>query len=243
MASPSIVGNGPPSRSPSSTATGVWFSRPRTPKLWPSVPILVAFGGAHRWTINRNWKLPAEQFASDFYRAHITHRSAMAALAPPGTPSELLVFPDEGFQFSLAQGHGTGFAATELPLVEAARRADPAEVARVAAASERLGERRGESMGAQHMTVFPNLSLLKDPRALRVWHPRGPHSIEVWSWTLVEADDGENWVEIQGVLRGAKARESDFNVGMGLERERPANPDLPGEIDAFVIGSISSPTI
>jgi len=218
----------------------------------------VVFGGAHRWTIETNWKLPAEQFASDFYHAHTAHRSAMAALAPPGTPSELLAFPDEGFQFSSAQGHGTGFAATELPLIEAARRADPAEVARFAAASERLGDRRGESMGAQHMTVFPNLSLLKDPRALRIWHPRGPNSIEVWSWTLVdgdldderrrhearktmtsfspagifEADDGENWVEIQGVLRGAKARETELHVGMGLERDRPANPGFPGDIDA-----------
>ena len=108
------------------------------------------------------------------------------------------------------------------------------------------------------MTVFPNVSFLKDPRTVRVWHPRGPHSIEVWAWTLVdadvdeerrrhearktmmsfspagifEADDGENWVEIQRVLRGATARRTRFHIGMGLGRDRVTNDELPGDIDA-----------
>ena len=107
------------------------------------------------------------------------------------------------------------------------------------------------------MTVFPTLSFLPGINTLRVWHPRGPDEIEIWAWTLVdktapaevkeayrlavlrtfspggvfEQDDGENWNEIQKVLRGHQARRQPFNVQMGLGRETLEHADFPGEIN------------
>ena len=124
-------------------------------------------------------------------------------------------------------------------------------------AAERLNsEVRGSQVMAQHMTVFPTCSFLPGINTIRSWHPRGPNEIEVWAFTVVDADapdeikeefrrqtlrtfsaggvfeqdDGENWVEIQAVLRGHKARSRPFNAEMGLGRTESDNPDYPGTI-------------
>src|SRR3546814_10048703 len=73
------------------------------------------------------------------------------------------------------------------------------------------------------MTVFPTCSFLQGVNRVWTWHPRGPNEVEVWAFTVVDADapddikeefrrqtlrtfsaggvfeqdDGENWVEIQ----------------------------------------------
>jgi hypothetical protein len=104
------------------------------------------------------------------------------------------------------------------------------------------------------MTVFPTFSFLPGTYTMRVWHPRGPGEIEVWAWALVEKgmtaeqkeairvgvmrtfsasgmleqDDGENWLEIQRVLRGYMARRNTLNVQMGLGHERTDDPRFPG---------------
>ncbi len=88
-----------------------------------------------------------------------------------------------------------------------------------------------------------------------MWHPRGPGQIEVWALSIVdkkappqikdayrkavlrtfsaggilEQDDGENWTEIQKILRGHKARQTLFNARMGLGNDRYDDPDLPGK--------------
>ena len=123
------------------------------------------------------------------------------------------------------------------------------------ASRERLGDTRAGRMYGGHMTIFPNLSFLPGFQTLRVWHPRGPGEIEVWAMTLVdkaapaaaredwrvgvlrtfsaggvfEQDDGENWVMIQDVLRGYKARQTRFNATMGLGRAG-SHPEFPGRI-------------
>ncbi len=107
------------------------------------------------------------------------------------------------------------------------------------------------------MTVFPTFSFLPMIQTMRVWHPRGPGEIEVWAWALVERDapaevkeairvgvlrtfsaggifeqdDGENWLEIQKVLRGHMARRQQFNLEMGLGHARTDHPDFPGRIN------------
>ena len=91
---------------------------------------------------------------------------------------------------------------------------------------------------------------------MRTWHPRGPGEIEVWAFTVVDADapdeikeeyrrqtirtfsaggvfeqdDGENWVEIQRVLRGHMARNQTLNAQLGLGQWRTDHPDYPGRI-------------
>ena len=100
-------------------------------------------------------------------------------------------------------------------------------------------------MMAQHMTVFPTFSFFAGVNTVRTWHPRGPNEIEVWAFCLADADatpaereqlrqaslrtfapsgtweqdDGENWVEIQRVLRGREARRTMFNAQMGMGRD------------------------
>lgn len=123
-------------------------------------------------------------------------------------------------------------------------------------AHARLGAVRADRIKGGHMTIFPTLSFLPGVQTLRIWHPRGPNEIEVWAMTLVfadappavvedarvgvirsfspggvyEQDDGENWVMIQAVLRGHKARQTRLHVGMGRGHTRSDHPDFPGII-------------
>ena len=104
-----------------------------------------------------------------------------------------------------------------------------------------------------HQTVFPNFSYLSNG-TMRVWQPRGPGEIEVWAWGavpeiappeikealrinilrtfspsgLLEQDDGENWNEIQKVLRGRVARSQPLNARMGLGHANRDEGDFSG---------------
>ena len=100
-------------------------------------------------------------------------------------------------------------------------------------------------MSLVHGTVFPNFSFLFGTRTIRVWHPRGPEKMEVWSWCLVdrdmppevkefvrlgylrrfspggtwEQDDGENFNQCTASSRGWVARRYPLNYQMGLGHE------------------------
>ncbi|HIG78949.1 MAG TPA: aromatic ring-hydroxylating dioxygenase subunit alpha [Cycloclasticus sp.] len=124
-------------------------------------------------------------------------------------------------------------------------------------ASKRLGsDYFGQRMLGQHMTIFPTCSFLPGINTIRTWHPRGPNEIEVWAFVVVDADapddikdefrkqnirtfsaggvfeqdDGENWVEIQKIFKGNKARKTKLNVQMGLNQTVSDNPNFPGRI-------------
>lgn len=217
-----------------------------------------AIGGIFKWTIPCNWKFAAEQFASDMYHAIFSHASPQLAAdigGPRPAPTE---FP--GRQFRSAQGHGTGFFFTDMQWPFRVGQAgelvpgfDPAEpMARI---TGHIGETRAR-ITAQHMTIFPNFSVLSSADTARIWHPRGPDAVEVWAFGLVdkaagpaereqaristlrtfspagtwEQDDGENWVEIQRVLRGHEARRTLLNIQMGQGEAADVDPDFPGAI-------------
>jgi benzene/toluene dioxygenase alpha subunit/biphenyl 2,3-dioxygenase alpha subunit len=55
---------------------------------------------------------------------------------------------------------------------------------------------------------------------LRTFSPAG-------TW---EQDDGENWVEVQRVLRGRESRKTVLNIQMGMNEPRDLDPDYPGTI-------------
>jgi benzene/toluene dioxygenase alpha subunit/biphenyl 2,3-dioxygenase alpha subunit len=55
---------------------------------------------------------------------------------------------------------------------------------------------------------------------LRTFSPAG-------TW---EQDDGENWVEIQRVLRGREARKTVLNIQMGAGEAKDVDPEFPGAI-------------
>jgi phenylpropionate dioxygenase-like ring-hydroxylating dioxygenase large terminal subunit len=215
-------------------------------------------GGLHKWVLNCNWKFAAEQFTSDMYHAEVSHASAITALLPEGMDVAQAGLAQEGRQFSSEHGHGTGFftvpdkgalrkvLGTAVEYVRGPEREQ---------AIRRLGEVRGKGIFGGHMNVFPTFSFLPGTYTMRVWHPRGPAEIEVWAWALVdkgmtpeqkdairlgvmrtfsvggmfEQDDGENWLEIQRVLRGYMARRNMLNIQMGLGHERTDDSRFPGK--------------
>jgi len=213
-------------------------------------------GGMHRWVLKCNWKFAAEQFCSDMYHAEISHASALIAQLPEGVDPSMANLARPGRQFSSAGGHGTGFFtdgnSAVAPVETAAQKWY--EGPHRAEAIRRVGRARGEAIALAHMTVFPTFSFLPGIQTLRVWHPRGPGEIEVWAWALVdrlapaavknsvrlsvlrtfsaagifEQDDGENWLEIQKVLRGYQARRQKLNIQMGLGHELNDDPEYPG---------------
>ncbi|SFL29781.1 aromatic ring-hydroxylating dioxygenase subunit alpha [Geodermatophilus ruber] len=212
--------------------------------------------GATKWVIDCNWKFAAEQFTSDMYHAPISHASAMVALfEDPAMRSLFDPSPhDQGRQFA-GHGHGTGsMGIPEFgPDILAGPEYSAWQIANRDQVYNRLGTDRAHKIMI-HNNIFPNFSWLGTASTMRVWHPRGPGQIEVWAWTYVpkdapesarkgvrevtqrtfspagvfETDDGENWTEIQQVMRGWKARSTLFNAQMGLGFEQRDYPGMPG---------------
>ncbi|GAA2646253.1 aromatic ring-hydroxylating dioxygenase subunit alpha [Streptomyces vastus] len=208
--------------------------------------------GPTKWVIDCNWKFAAEQFSSDMYHVPVSHSSAFVALiADPEIRQAVDVTPP-GRQFS-GNGHGSGFGLrTSLESARIGGNWDAYMRSSQEEVYQRLGEQRALHDG--HNTVFPNFSWLSINNTMRVWHPRGAGQIEVWAWSylpkgapekakqearldtvrtfspagIFETDDGENWTEIQQVLRGHVARQSYFNAQMGLGHERWDAEGLPG---------------
>ena len=151
-------------------------------------------GGVHKWVFKGNWKLAAEQFASDNYHAPISHASAFMAMLSRLSPEQMAavagaVQETPGVQFSSPLGHGTGVVMEDiLSMPLALEMLPPAlhefytrERQRII---DNVGEPRGMISGG-HSTLFPNFSFLPH-NTIRVWHPRGPDAMEVYAWVLVD---------------------------------------------------------
>jgi 3-phenylpropionate/trans-cinnamate dioxygenase alpha subunit len=219
-------------------------------------------GGVHKWVIHCNWKMGAEQFIADMYHAPITHVSAIEAFMPEDyDPAKQSPDAREGRQWWTPQGHGGGYftptGEANPPLwVESTARKWFNDT--YAEAQARVGAlRAGRTSG--HTTLFPNFSYLGGVNTLRVWHPRGPNQIEVWSWALVdrkapedvklsfrrgvarafgpsgmlEQDDGENWGHVQSIMRGHKARDTKLCYQMGASL-----PELDVDLAGTHVGSV-----
>ncbi|MFC5181349.1 aromatic ring-hydroxylating oxygenase subunit alpha [Actinomadura harenae] len=213
--------------------------------------------GVHKWRMRGNWKLAAEQFAGDTYHVASTHLSAV--LAEPGRSDEAPM-PTTGFQVAMSGGHGIG----GLDGFDYWRTAGFSEevcewMAGLADRAERhLGRPRARDAVFFHGNVFPNLSLLFIRSNLRIWHPKGPDAMEVYSWAVVpasappavrrallldyqrhfgpsgtwEQDDGEQWHYSAGSGDGFIARGLPLHYRMGHERVPQASfPDFPGSVD------------
>lgn len=206
----------------------------------------------HKWVIPCNWKFNAEQPSSDMYHAEVSHASAVQVLKRPGADNGAERYATgRGHQFSSPFGHGAGwFDTTESssrnPVIAAWENETQAQVA------ERLGEVRAAAVRG-HANIFPTFMLLNNG-SLRVTHPRGPHEMEVWSWTFVpvmappevkeqyrievlrtfspggmfEQDDAENWLEEQRIMRGYMARKHPLVYTMHLGNARKDVDGFPG---------------
>jgi len=214
--------------------------------------------GAIKWVISGNWKIAAEQFAGDGYHGPITHASSLAVFNPDAVKQMR-----PGRQYASRQGHGASIDDSgDLALSRFAD--DPLydyKQDREVRAREHLGEDRAKIRG--NFTVFPNMSGLSGNANLRVWHPKGPNTFEIWSWTvvdkdapdevkkaqqlsssftegaagMVEVDDGENW-NLMGQLleRGYQTRKMPWNYQMGLGWETDRDEKYPGRINATLYG-------
>jgi 3-phenylpropionate/trans-cinnamate dioxygenase alpha subunit len=121
----------------------------------------------------------------------------------------------------------------------------------------RLGFTRARQVSPSAGTVFPNLSVHWLTRTIRVWHPRGPDKMEIWSWAIVdkaappeikdamrfvsqyrfsptgvfEQDDMDNWVQVTGAARSVIARRYPANYQMNLVEE-PTGIALRGHLSS-----------
>lgn len=207
-------------------------------------------GPPQKFRVKANWKTGAENFISDFQHAQtIAHASVYKVI---GSGAEAA--PDGGVQSNPAPGHGL--------FAYLGREDSPTGVGafirnNAPHAQERLGELRGRGhIDPAAGTVFPNLSLNMLPgiQNLRVWMPRGPHEMEVWTWGLVDADvsdevkaqmyrsfqgafgvagmleqdDGDQWQSVSASAGGYIGRQEWSYIGMGLHREFERD-DMPGQ--------------
>jgi 3-phenylpropionate/trans-cinnamate dioxygenase subunit alpha len=195
----------------------------------------VVVGGVHKWVLEGNWKLAAEQFASDWYHVNMSHASALMVLSPGGKPKDEVVHR-AGRQYVDPKGHGHGFP------VHPKNRFDAQithEWIDYGALRERLGDSRVDG-------------------SIRIWHPKGPDRMEVWAWTIVdesmpehvreaqrlynlrtfgpsgifEQDDGENWSEVQAISHGfiTNSVPLNYQMGIGSERHDDRYPGITSEL-------------
>jgi 3-phenylpropionate/trans-cinnamate dioxygenase alpha subunit len=211
-------------------------------------------GGTQKAAMGGTWKFAAEQFAGDSYHAATSHISDFAVTTPP----ELMPVRDQsgdhgpvGFhQFSTLDGHGAGFNTTRNPRRFAAAGATDVIDQYQDSIEPDVLARYGEDAASiyrgviQHANVFPNLSFLSNPTTVRVWHPKGPGGMEMYSWVyvdkdapaevkdqlrwitqhhfgpqgLAEQDDGENFSAIGSnlSLRGPETHKLMLHYRMGL---------------------------
>ena len=211
--------------------------------------------GVHKWVLPANWKLPAENFGGDGYHVPWSHLTAMSygfsnAATGRNNPG--------GLTISTGNGHGViGIASddtstcTKPEVREYEAKMRPLAVRRLGARAELISPMVG--------TVFPNLSMSRGSgRTFRVWHPRGPEKVEIYSWAFVdknappevreairiatiqsfspsgvlEQDDMDNWQECTQTARGVVSKRYSLNMQMGLGHER-FNEDLQAWVSDF----------
>jgi phenylpropionate dioxygenase-like ring-hydroxylating dioxygenase large terminal subunit len=216
-------------------------------------------GPPQRWVVQSNWKLPAENFASDAYHVPNTH-ACMPSLG---------LFPNVsyakfGYHIHAGNGHGIGIGTgvpdspgiwPETLLQQFEKNLSPEQFALL------------KTVKNAHGTVFPNLSFLTSSMiyegqpiyhtTMRLWQPVGYDTIEVVSWVLVEKDtpeewqkkaqrayihtfgssgmleqdDTENWVNVtENSRRVIQLPGVTFNYQMGLGRKPMDSFPGPGEV-------------
>jgi phenylpropionate dioxygenase-like ring-hydroxylating dioxygenase large terminal subunit len=213
-------------------------------------------GGVHRWIMKANWKVAADNNSGDWYHVPYTHGSIQRVFPRRG-PGNPLQDMENRMQVSAHPGHTLVALLQDTP--EAAVRGVSSIVQEyylsvLPEAIERLGPVRSRMVFIAG-NVFPNFGWVPGSHTIRVYQPRGPEQMEVWSFCLVdteaprevkdairadyvrrfgpsgmlEQDDGENWSQVSASSRSSLARTLEFNYQMGLGHER-YHEDLPGQV-------------
>lgn len=217
-----------------------------------------------------NWKVTAENFVGDAYHVGWTHAAALQVLGGElaglaGNRADM-PYDDLGLQFTTRHGHGFGYIDHAGSSVHIKREGfDQFLAEHKPRVADNLGAARARLFdGHWNSTLFPNNSFLYGTNTFKVWHPLGPHQIEVWTWTIVhkdmdpavkkqvqigatfsfgtagllEADDGENMMTCTHSNRGRFTRQGSMRSSMGLNNEGP-HPDYPGIVGSSFIGETS----
>lgn len=154
--------------------------------------------GLQKWKLRGNWKWGAEQHASDFYHAQVSHVSYTAVFAPNAKIDRLIPVgdPEYGLQYSSPRlGHGAGWMTfpDEIGIsaglqVHLPRTLEYLSSTALENTRQRLGDTRANKMTVLHTNIFPNLTFNKGQGYMRLWQPRGPHETEVWNFVFVDKD-------------------------------------------------------
>jgi phenylpropionate dioxygenase-like ring-hydroxylating dioxygenase large terminal subunit len=215
-------------------------------------------GPPHRWEMPCNWKLPAENFAGDAYHTMHTHGSIQKVGLVPSVR-----FAKDGYQVYAGNGHGLGIG---MPAPKLMFAEDLRPVFRQRLSDDQVAVL--ENSKNLHATVFPNLSFLISAMTvegkfvshtdMRVWVPKGPDKIVIYSWCLMERDapewwknlserayimsfgpsgmfeqdDSENWMDItRNSASGPASRHFAFEYLQGMGR--PLATDFPGPGEVY----------
>lgn len=222
------------------------------------------YGPPERWVADTDWKICAENFGGDGYHTPVAHQFGFALGFYPSTGRTHFM----GYAVHIpGRGHCIGIGHTPgLPPFPGF----PPEVVEgymTVLSQEQISVFRDARMSVA--TVFPNLSFLIQPFSLtpgkpglkfctmRLWHPRGPGKIEMWTWCLVpkhvspelkreiyrvyslafgaagtfEQDDFENWTNLSRQNAAFNADNFELAYLQGLDWE--PIPDFPGPGKAF----------
>jgi 3-phenylpropionate/trans-cinnamate dioxygenase alpha subunit len=149
--------------------------------------------GAHKWTIDSNWKHPVENFACDMYHVEFAHQRP-AELGLMGDMS------DTGFELSAGMGYvghdlsrpvtaeddGEDSVHGYWTMPNAYTEVLKEQRRRIAAEH---GEMAARMVPMGHGNVFPSFSFLdlEQLRLVRVQHPLGPDKVMVYQWCAIDA--------------------------------------------------------
>ena len=152
-------------------------------------------GVPERWMVPTNWRLPAENFASDAYHTATAHSFLSRLGMVKGAD-----FGRDGYHVDVGGGHGLG-----VGVHFDGKSYFPAELAEEYA--QRLDQGQLTTLSRlknMHGNVFPNFTFLipnfievdgqlVSGSMLRIWQPAGPNRTQVWSWHFVEKDAPDWW--------------------------------------------------
>jgi phenylpropionate dioxygenase-like ring-hydroxylating dioxygenase large terminal subunit len=171
--------------------------------------------GQQRYIVPGNWKIPAENFAGDYYHFAATHGSVVGALAKSGdkriaATGATTAKADQPRYFCVAANYGSGAAHGfyEVSVGQAPRIQELALAERLGPEAiewfherERLLDEKLKALAERpysfHVAnIFPNFALIGVGSAfygkgLILHHPRGANRTEVWVWCAVEKNAPE----------------------------------------------------
>ncbi|MSQ72658.1 MAG: ring-hydroxylating oxygenase subunit alpha [Betaproteobacteria bacterium] len=161
-------------------------------------------GEPHRWVVNANWKSGAENFTGDSSHTPMTHRSILSLkIVNPAVANA----PNKKHGLHVHDCDGHAISIRQLEPGQSAFWDYPEEVTRHIG-THHLNEAQVDlaRRGLVHDgTVFPNFSFIhlglsdseeKPPAgflSIRVWQPKGPGKMEIWSWILAPKEAPESY--------------------------------------------------